>query len=431
MSEPKIVVHHREQLSELLIEAAEVEHNLMCCYLYAAWSLKSGEAEGLTEAQAEPVGRWRRIILDVAIDEMAHFASANNLLSAIGARPHVGRPNFPVSPGYHPAEVLVALHPFDKSTIDHFVYLERPLGVDLPDGEAFRYDRSYVRSTTPSSLMPSAQDFETVGGLYRGIREGFEVLAARLGEAALFVGDPNAQIDPRDVGLDGLVAVRDLKSALEAIERIVLQGEGNVDDPESSHYRKFCRVRDELVALTAEDPSFQPARPVAKNPVQRRPPTPDGKTFIDGSDAVEVLDLANALYNHMLRLVGSVYEPLAAGARRALLEESILVMKAVGSVNEVLTQLPATSAGEALQAGMSFAVTREIRVPPAWTTVRVLAERTADLAEGARRLGRRREGGALSSRLVAHEARLAELAAGLDAMAERIQRLASNGEERA
>ena len=43
-----------------LYEAAELEHNLMCTYLYAAFSLKDGEADGLSAEEAAAVKRWRR-----------------------------------------------------------------------------------------------------------------------------------------------------------------------------------------------------------------------------------------------------------------------------------------------------------------------------------------------------------------------------------
>src|SRR5690348_17912796 len=56
----------RERLLYALYEAAELEHTLMCTYLYAAFSLRSGEAEGLSAAEAEAVARWRRSIIDVA-----------------------------------------------------------------------------------------------------------------------------------------------------------------------------------------------------------------------------------------------------------------------------------------------------------------------------------------------------------------------------
>ncbi|HMI95445.1 MAG TPA: ferritin-like domain-containing protein, partial [Micropepsaceae bacterium] len=60
----------REQLLHALYEAAELEHNLMCTYLYAAFTLRDGEAEGLSAAEAAAVARWRRSIMGVAIDEM-------------------------------------------------------------------------------------------------------------------------------------------------------------------------------------------------------------------------------------------------------------------------------------------------------------------------------------------------------------------------
>jgi len=37
----------REQLLHLLAEASEFEHNLLCCYLYAAFSLKDPDAPDL------------------------------------------------------------------------------------------------------------------------------------------------------------------------------------------------------------------------------------------------------------------------------------------------------------------------------------------------------------------------------------------------
>ena len=41
--------HSREHLIHLLTEAAEVEHNILCSYLYTAFSIKRGVEEGLTE----------------------------------------------------------------------------------------------------------------------------------------------------------------------------------------------------------------------------------------------------------------------------------------------------------------------------------------------------------------------------------------------
>ena len=90
-------IETREQLFYTLTEAAEIEHNLMCCYLYAAFSMKAGPADGLPSGQAEAVGRWRRAIVSVAVEEMSHLALVANLMTALGGPPSFGRPIFPVA----------------------------------------------------------------------------------------------------------------------------------------------------------------------------------------------------------------------------------------------------------------------------------------------------------------------------------------------
>src|SRR5688572_5758 len=91
-SEPEIIVQHREHLFDLLSEAAEIEHNLMCCYLYAAFSLKR-ESDGITAEQARILFGWRRSIVAVALDEMTHLALVSNVLTAVGASAHFFRPD--------------------------------------------------------------------------------------------------------------------------------------------------------------------------------------------------------------------------------------------------------------------------------------------------------------------------------------------------
>ena len=45
--EAPFVIEHREALIYMLCEAAEVEHGIMCQYLFAAFSLKQRADEGL------------------------------------------------------------------------------------------------------------------------------------------------------------------------------------------------------------------------------------------------------------------------------------------------------------------------------------------------------------------------------------------------
>src|SRR5579864_2834247 len=82
--EAPFVIEHREALIYMLCEAAELEHGIMCQYLFAAFSLKQREDEGLTKGELAAVTRWRHAISHVATEEMLHLALVHNLLSAIG-----------------------------------------------------------------------------------------------------------------------------------------------------------------------------------------------------------------------------------------------------------------------------------------------------------------------------------------------------------
>jgi Ferritin-like len=184
----------REQLLHSLYEAAELEHNLMCTYLYAAYSLKDGVQEGLSAAEAEAVTRWRRIILDVAIEEMGHLTAVWNITSALGGTPRFGRTNFPLDPGFLPAGIVVKLAPFNEATLQHFVFLERPEGSAEPDGESFAPERQFSRVAPAPRLTPMAMDYETVGEFYAALGQRLKTFAAAVGEDAAFCGDPALQL---------------------------------------------------------------------------------------------------------------------------------------------------------------------------------------------------------------------------------------------
>src|SRR5260370_27946199 len=72
--EAPFVIEHREALIYMLCEAAELEHGIMCQYLFAAFSLKQSEGEGLSGGELEAVQRWRKQISRVAAQEMLHLA---------------------------------------------------------------------------------------------------------------------------------------------------------------------------------------------------------------------------------------------------------------------------------------------------------------------------------------------------------------------
>jgi hypothetical protein len=86
--EPAIVVGDRKELTYLLSQAAELEHGLMCEYLYAAFSLRGSAGPGVRDDQLAALERWRGMILGVA-EEMLQWAMVQNLLTAVRSAPYV------------------------------------------------------------------------------------------------------------------------------------------------------------------------------------------------------------------------------------------------------------------------------------------------------------------------------------------------------
>src|SRR6516162_1442974 len=129
------VIEHREALIYMLCEAAELEHGIMCQYLFAAFSLKQSEEEGLSAGDVAAVTRWRQVISHVATEEMLHLALVQNLLSAVGMAPHFARPNLPAPAHHYPAGVNLTLVPFGEPALRHFIFLERPEGMELKGAE--------------------------------------------------------------------------------------------------------------------------------------------------------------------------------------------------------------------------------------------------------------------------------------------------------
>jgi len=357
----------------------------MCCYLYAAFSLKQEADEGLTEPELAAVRRWRSEIIHVAIDEMQHLAWVANLTSAIGGAPHFGRQNFPVPPGYHPAGIVVKLAPFNYETLRHFVFLERPDGAPMTDGSGFEPTRLYVRGAFPGRLMPNSQDYDTVGVLYRAIRAGFERLSAQHGEGALFIGDPLHQLGHDLIDLRGLTRVRCLRTALAAIDGIVVQGEGAPGHSAESHFQRFLDIQQEFDRLRADRADFIPARPAAHNPVMRRPPAPEERVWINANPAAELIDLANASYTMMLHLLMQAYaERRGPGAQRPLVDAAISLMLTISPVASELTRLKANEENPACTAGMSFATVRgSSALAPGRSTDLLLTERLREIVSTA------------------------------------------------
>ncbi|WP_084238351.1 ferritin-like domain-containing protein [Sphingomonas asaccharolytica] len=375
----------REKIMHAFYEAAEIEHCLMCTYLYAGFSLRDGEGEGLTAEEAEAVARWRRAILGVAIDEMSHLVAVWNITAALGGAPHLGRANFPLDPGYLPAGLVVRLAPFDEAVIQHFVYLERPEGSDEPDGPGFESPANLTRAIPGLRLTPTGYDYCTVGEFYGEISGNLRQFVDQIGEAAVFCGDPALQLSPAEIRLVGARPVIHLESALAAIETIIIEGEGAPADRDNSHFQRFSAIREEYKALKAKNPDFSPAYPAAVNPVLRRPPQPEGRVWIEDTDAVATIDLANAAYALMLRLLAEVYAlPSSDDDKLLYVGTAVGLMQALTPLAERAARLPAGPSNPHCHAGVSFTALRDTAsLPPGASARRYFLERMEELGTAA------------------------------------------------
>jgi hypothetical protein len=353
------LIDTREQLIHVLTEAAEVEHDLLCSYLYAAFSLKRSGDPGLTASQLEAVERWRKTILKVALEEMAHLAVVNNLLIAVGGAPHFDRPNLPVAPGYHPAGMVVRLTPFDRATLEHFIFLERP--ENEPIGDAPGFDPlDLERKPRRGGLTPSAQDYATVGELYDSVADGLKGLALRHGESALLDREGAGQLDSEITRLANVPRITSLKSALAAVAWIKEEGEGSSGASQDSHFQRFRSIQKEWAALSNEDPAFEPAWPAAADPVMRRPATDASRVWVTAEPAATYLDLGNALYGLMLQALTQTFTSSDPIEQQRLMAVAVELMEASAAIATALVRMPASADHPGVNAGLTFAVPRNL-----------------------------------------------------------------------
>jgi hypothetical protein len=391
--EHPLAVEHRSQLIYLLREAAELEHGIMCQYLFAAFSLKQSVSEGVTAEQLQAIGRWREVILDVARQEMLHLALVQNLLTSIGAAPHLGRPDFPSPAPYFPPGVSLALVPFSEQALRHFLYLERPEGMPLDDAEGFvaaKHARPLADTfLDENTIVARPQDFETVGHLYRAIDVGFAWLTAKLGERRLFVGPPSAQATAKDLGWPQLVAVTNLKAAHAAVDTIVEQGEGVRGEWRTAHFGRFLDVLQDYIALRTADPSFEPARRVCAGTVHER--ADSDLPVIDDPVTAQVADLFDVSNEIVLLALTRFFATPSElkFERKSLVDVAVgLMFTAIEPLGQTLTSMPFGPARPGYNAAPTFRLVPQgvSLLPHRAAALVVLEERLREAAEFGRRI---------------------------------------------
>jgi hypothetical protein len=387
--EAPMVIASRESLIYTLGKAAELEHLVMCQYLYAAFSLKDEEFEDVPAELLPSVRRWKKELLHIGEQEMLHLALVQNLLNSVGAAPRLGRPNFPLQPAAWPCDVQMALMPFGEAGLRHFSFLERPEGTDMADQEEFAAlaKARELPHDEADEIGPHLQDFETVGHLYRSIEDGIRGLAQRMGEDRLFIGPRAAQATSGDIDFDELAPVTDLASALAAIEIIVEQGEGARGDWREAHFGRLVRMLDEYLALREDRPDCEPTRPVILAHVR---PLATGQevAIIGHAFTARCADLLNATYELILQLLVRYFAHTDETPEqlRTLAEVAVALMKlVVKPLGSLITRMPMGPDHPDRTAGpaMELFYATDYLLPDraaAWTIIEERLREIADLA---------------------------------------------------
>src|SRR4051794_10742905 len=304
--------------------AIEVEHGTLPPYLCALYSIK----EGANEEAAE-------VVHSVFMEEMLHLTMAANIMNAVGGRPVLDAPSLlPRFPTYLPHSnraFEVPLMKFSPEAIDVFLQIERP-------GE--------------HEGLPEDNRFETIGQFYEAIEVALKHLSDKLGEEALFCGDPTRQVtDELYYGGSGrIITVTDLESALAALEEIVEQGEGLQHDEvwdgdrdmfhpereEVAHYFRFQEIYLGRRFAPGNTPQSGPTGELLEvdwGAVHDMRPNPRTADYPAGSVMREALESFNRAYCDVLHLLDETFNGspgllgVATGEMYGLKAEAIELMK--------------------------------------------------------------------------------------------------------
>ena len=246
------------------------------------------------------------MILDVAAEEMLHWALVQNLLTAVGSAPFVSRPYMPHQAKGYPPGVQFRLLPFGETALQHFVYVERPEGMEVRRRRGVRAGRAVAAADGARGGHPPRPGVRHPGPPVSIRRAGLRAAGGvdRRGRAVHRPGFHQA--DETTFGWPDLVPITDLAGANRALERIVEQGEGATGDWRTAHYGRFLGVLGEYLQMRDADPTFQPTHPVV-GAGMRAVEGIEPDVYITDPDTGGCSDLFNATYELMLQMIARYF----------------------------------------------------------------------------------------------------------------------------
>ena len=315
---------NKTELLNNLQTAIELEHSTIPPYLAAYFTIN----------QDTNTFAWSTI-RSVFMEEMLHMTLACNVLNAVGGNPFIDNPKFipeyPAKMEFADRTFDVGIIKFSKAAIETFLEIEKPSEQTLK-----------VKGEEAHKLLhPITLGETTIGEFYEVIKKQLIHLTDTYGEKAIFNGDPSLQITPKEYygGGGEIIIVKDLESALFAIDIIVDQGEGvsgtifdnsetYFDQPEEvAHFYKFNEIYHERKYKKGDHPNQEPfGKKVDVNwdSVVDMVNNPKAADFPKGSAAREKADEFNQLYSHFLRLLHKTFNG-----------EPSLIVKSVGMMYQM------------------------------------------------------------------------------------------------
>jgi hypothetical protein len=400
LHEPRL--EPRDEVIFLLTAAAEIEHELMVQYLFAAYSLRIVEGEPNTDTLRD----IQRLILQIAREEMGHLITVQNLLHLVGGPLNFNREHSPFASQIYPFRFK--LEPLTLDSLAKYVVAESPLVLpsDFPSADALLYEQIKERarrSNDGETLNHVGRIFarleELFGDEMQGVKDedfrldttaqqakfkdwGFEPASAPLGEKLIIET------------LEGADAAKLREAALKAVHSIGQQGEGFDLPPagpgqSESHFERFFDIYKRLEPIAQS--GVQLTLPVTENPnTTPPPPNPpslmkmletvveahESKGRITHPRALAWAHLFNLRYrllliylSHFLRLKNDLYVTQPGPAQGDRTERGLLLiwtfneMRRLKKIAAKLVQLPRDKQPGGVNAGPPFELPYTLNLP--------------------------------------------------------------------
>lgn len=247
---PKGVKNAKELALQLLKLASEVEHALMVQYLYAANSVPSDETENGID--------YFEKIIDVAVQEMGHLATVQNLILLIGGPEEFYLQRDIIRTGNKLNPLPFVLEPVDEKSLAKYVVAEMPENIP-PAHTAIMNEIFMITGKT------GTHQIRRVGIIYKFLLWVFTpkeqvVNAIDYSELAPLPQNPHLSekdiFDMASIELHEaqrkewgaveksfiLEPIHSLEEARKLIQSIAEQGEGLENNKVHSHYNEFLEM---------------------------------------------------------------------------------------------------------------------------------------------------------------------------------------------